>query len=555
MGNGLLYQVPRFQRDYSWSEDEWEDLWQDIQTILSEGEGSAHYMGYLVLQTQDNRKFDIIDGQQRLTTLSILILAVLLQIQQLIDIGVDIDNNRRRLEQLRNSYIGYLNPVTLISTSKLTLNRHNDYIYQNYLVLLQLPAARGLKASERLMSKALKWFQDKLTKDIGRTSGGDVFAGFIDKIVDRLFFTVITVNDELNAFTVFETLNARGVRLSATDLLKNYLFSVLHREGGDDRELDLLEDKWEKMSDKLGAEDLPDFLRTYWNSKYKLVRHNELFKSLRARIRSKQEVFELLRNLEMEADVYAALSMPEDSLWEHGQRKHIALLKLFGVRQLFPLLLSGYRKFQSQATKDFTLLLKTCTILVFRNNVIANLGTAEQERIYNSIARSIWESEPTTIQDIIHALQPIYLSDQEFEALFGEKQLRTSSRNVKIVKYILFELEKADSGSDYDWESDKYSLEHVLPQNPEEGWENFSDAEVEQFVYRLGNLALLEKKDNRELGNAGFAAKSTLYQKSEFESTRKIAQDNGEWSPERIANRQRAMAKKAKSIWKISQLS
>ena len=77
LGNGLTYRVPRFQRDYSWGEDEWDDLWQDILgTVPTDGE-PAHYMGYLVLQTTDDKQFDIIDGQQRLTTLSILVLAAL----------------------------------------------------------------------------------------------------------------------------------------------------------------------------------------------------------------------------------------------------------------------------------------------------------------------------------------------------------------------------------------------------------------------------------------------------------------------------------------------
>ena len=83
VGNGLTYHVPRFQRDYSWTEEEWDDLWQDILGIVT-GDESAHYMGYLVLQTADNKEFDIIDGQQRLTTLSLLVLAILKNLKDLI---------------------------------------------------------------------------------------------------------------------------------------------------------------------------------------------------------------------------------------------------------------------------------------------------------------------------------------------------------------------------------------------------------------------------------------------------------------------------------------
>ena|ERR1051326_1836298 len=143
-GNGLTYKIPRFQRDYSWTQDEWDDLWQDIQgTVVPDGE-PAHYMGYLVLQTTDNKSFEVIDGHQRLTTLSLLVLGVLRALQDFVEGGTDAENNKLRLEQLRNSYIGYLDPVTLIPRSKLVLNRNNNAYYQDYIVPLQKLPQRGL---------------------------------------------------------------------------------------------------------------------------------------------------------------------------------------------------------------------------------------------------------------------------------------------------------------------------------------------------------------------------------------------------------------------------
>lgn len=111
LGNGLTYRVPRFQHDYSWSEEEWEDLWHDISDIVR-GVEPAHYMGYLVLQTSDHRNFDIIDGQQRLTTLSLIVLAAMKLINELIAQDYHAADNQKRLDQLRASYIGYLDPVT-----------------------------------------------------------------------------------------------------------------------------------------------------------------------------------------------------------------------------------------------------------------------------------------------------------------------------------------------------------------------------------------------------------------------------------------------------------
>ncbi len=82
VGNGIQYQVPRFQRDYAWDRQQWEELWADIETIAEE---QFHYMGYIVLQRKGQYDFEVIDGQQRLITLSVLILAAMKSIQNLID--------------------------------------------------------------------------------------------------------------------------------------------------------------------------------------------------------------------------------------------------------------------------------------------------------------------------------------------------------------------------------------------------------------------------------------------------------------------------------------
>ncbi len=158
IGNGLTYRIPRFQRDYSWAEEEWEDLWLDLLgTLLPEGE-PAHYMGYLVLQSSDDKTFEVIDGQQRLTTVSIIVLAVLKNLQRLVDGGNDADANKQRLDQIRQTYVGYLDPVTLASRPKLSLNRNNNSYYQDHLVPLGHLPVRGFRASEHLLRKAFEWF-------------------------------------------------------------------------------------------------------------------------------------------------------------------------------------------------------------------------------------------------------------------------------------------------------------------------------------------------------------------------------------------------------------
>ncbi len=549
MGNGISYVVPKFQRDYSWTEDEWDDLWQDILETCQNRKEPAHYMGYLVLQSADNKNFDIIDGQQRLTTLSVLILAVLRNLQILQSKGIEPEKNRKREEQLRNTYIGYLDPVTLISKSKLQLNKHNDSFFQNYLVPLQGIPQRGLNYSEKLIKNAFEWFSERLRKDVSGNNGAEL-ARFVDSVADKLFFTVITVTDELNAFKVFETLNARGVRLSATDLLKNYLFSVANHENPHETEMNKIEERWEKITNKLGSESFPDFLRVYWNSRNRLVRKTDLFKTIKTTVRNKEGVFSLIRELDENSDLYTALRNPDDELWTKDQKEYIKQLKMFSVRQPYSLLIIAYKLL---STDDFTSLLRACTIASFRYNVICGLHTGEQEKIYNDMAFKLANNETKLIDDIIPRLKSVYPEDPVFCTAFAEKELNTAAaRNKKVVRYILFSLEKHLSKNDYELESDKYNIEHILPESPGVEWADYNENTDERYIHRLGNYTLITQKENRDAGNKGYSDKRRIYEKSIFMITRKIAEDNLSWDKDRIASRQRTMSKWAASVWRLA---
>ncbi|MBF0369726.1 MAG: DUF262 domain-containing protein [Magnetococcales bacterium] len=555
MGSGLSYRIPRFQRDYSWEEDHWDDLWMDIKETVREGGEPAHYMGYLVLQSKDEKIFDVIDGQQRLTTLSLIVLAALKNLQRLIDDAIHPENNQQRLEQIRQTYIGFLDPVTLLSQAKLILNRNNDHYYQNYLVPLGNLPTRGFRASEHGLRKAFEWFDRRVREFVkGETDQGSSLARLIETMSDRLFFTVITVTDELNAYKVFETLNARGVRLSATDLLKNYLFAVLHGEGVHEQELKVLEDRWEGMVGRLGNESFPIFLRTHWNSRHMLVRQTELFKTIRGKIRQRGEAFRLLNEMDEDVETYLGLTQPETGSWSPESKRYAATLKMFNVRQPFPLLLAASRIFDSMST-DFEKLLHACVIISFRYNVIGNFRASDQERTYNTLAQRIGRNELSSIQEVITGLKELYPKDSAFKAAFTEKSIRTSqSRNKRVVRYILSQLESHLTHTNHDFDSKRFNIEHILPQNPPSDWEAFSNTEQEAMTFRLGNMVLLETTKNRNLGTKPWPAKQEVFQESQFALAKRVATENDNWTPERIAKHQAWMAIQATAIWQIPQL-
>lgn len=546
MGNGLRYEIPKFQRDYSWETEHWDDLWQDILLVLN-NEENEHYMGYLVLQTSDNKKFTVIDGQQRLTTLSILILGVLKVLNDFVERGIDVEANKIRIDSYRKSYIGTLNTITLISDNKLKLNRNSDEYYKNNLVLLKDLPLRNTNTSEKHMRECFLWFYNKLSKQF---SNGQEVAEFIETIVDKLFFTVITVTDQINAFKVFETLNARGVQLSSSDLLKNYLFSVIDQTQPHISEIEELENLWSRVIGKLGNNKFEDYLRYYWNSKNKLVRKNQLFKTIRNVIKTKEDTFNLIRDLDDTADLYIALQDPNSEFWSDNFeiKKYLGELKLYQIKQTNSLLIAAFKNLNKEY---FTKLVKYCSIISFRYNVIGGLNPNEQEEIYNKIAREISLNKTFNIQ----SLQPIYVLDNNFENDFSTKQFKNTTRNHKIAKYILSKIELYKYGNEINPESDNYTIEHILPESADESWGDFSDEEINRCVYRLGNLTLLEKKLNREADVLNYENKKAVYLKSNSELTKEIVENYDTWNENKLAARQKELAKHAKAIWKIQELS
>lgn len=295
IGNGKSYQVPIYQRDYSWERDDWEDLWNDIEDIPND---KTHYLGYLVLQKSldGDEAYWIIDGQQRLITLSILALAATALLAKWSKEGVDSNDNKIRFEKITERYLGNFSTSKLLISPKLTLNRNNDDFYKSWLLNLRQPSVLSkLKPSQRLLQKAFNYYFDQLNAKFDEHKSGAELAEFLERIVGNgIVFTQIVVENDLDAFKVFETLNARGVKLSTADLLKNYLFKLTSQLG----ELDLeeAERRWQNINDIIRANDLTTFIRHFWNSKHKQERQRSLFKAIKREIKTPELAFEFLND-------------------------------------------------------------------------------------------------------------------------------------------------------------------------------------------------------------------------------------------------------------------
>lgn len=550
LGNGKKLFVPQFQRDYSWDEDNWEDLWNDILNCYRDN--TIHYMGSVVLQNENNKKYYIIDGQQRFATLSILILAIIKKIRDLSEAGIDEAGNRERAEILMNQYIGQKDPASLKYSSKLFLNENNDGFYQQRLLNFKAPVNPvKLSDSEKLLWKAYNFFTDKINELFKYEPSGEKITLFLNEIVgQRLMFIQIVVEDELNAYTVFETLNSRGMELTSTDLLKNYLFSLVAKSETD---LKQVKSQWKKIIDIVGLKTFPVFLRQYLNSRMKLISKEYLFKAVKQLVRTGDKVFELLDELEKNAYFYVALSMPEDVFWENDRelKEDIRALNLFRVTQCNSLLMVAYDKY---SLSDFKKVLRAIVALSFRYNVIAKLQTNEMEKVYNRASVGLFEANLMSPRQVIDGLRPIYLSDDEFKRYFEHKEMNTNnSVNKKLVRYILYSIEaQLPNGVCTNFEVDSGTIEHILPEGYTEEWaEVFSEEEYEKNLYRLGNYTLLEpKKNNKEAAAKTFSEKKEVYAESKYQLSKKMLAFE-EWTPKAINHRQAFLATQACGIWKI----
>jgi uncharacterized protein with ParB-like and HNH nuclease domain len=549
LGNGLSYKVPKFQRDYSWDIEQLDDLWQDAEAMMkNDGEAEdSHYMGYLVLQTNDDKTFKIIDGQQRLTTLSILILAALKSIKDLEEKGIDAENNKKRREVLHGNFIGQMDPVDLVIFNKLQLGRHNDRFFKRYLTPLDYIPVRGLNFSERLMKKCFEYFHKRIKEAYGED--GSLIASFIDSLTDKLFFTVILVNDDLNAFRVFETLNARGVQLSSPDLLKNYLLSSLDKEGAHEYAISDIEESWSEIIDHLGESKFSNFMRYYWIGRRKFLRKTELFRGVKQEIKTKEDVINLVQEMRNSAGIYNALQEPNDTEWrQKGNYKkikeHLEELKIFEIRQNFLLLMTAYEKLSEE---KFMQILRACSVISFRYNVIGDKNPNDLERIYSKIAIHIAQTGDIDKNTLSKYLKSIYPSDEIFEDDFAEKSFNESTRSIKKIVYILSKIEAQKHGNAPD--ISKLSIEHIMPKSYED-W-GISEEVGDRVIPLLGNLTLLEESLNKSSGNKLFAEKKQTYEKSTLDSTKELL-EYPRWDEDSIRSRQKNMAKIAKSIWSLN---
>lgn len=541
-GNGLKYVIPRFQRDYAWDLEQWEDLWMDIKALEEEGH---HYMGYIVLQKKGEYEYEVIDGQQRLVTFSLVALAAMRKILSFVDQGFEVDNNKERLRVLKERLIGSTNPVTLKVENKLSLNRNNNRYFREICSKMRTLNERRVSKTNILLDQAFDFFTNRI-----QGVNGSEIAEFIERVASRMIFTKIVTQDNIHAYKVFETLNARGVRLSAPDLLKNHIFSTL--AGNDDvsdETLEVLDEDWSTIIAQLGESNFTDFARYHHNIQKKLTSKRNLFKSVKQIVSTPQIASQYLESLKDHAPIYAALLSPDDEWWRRWGdqlsmiRHYLRGLKLFQIKQPFSVLMAAAK--DGFSNEEFVKALKYLYILSIRYNTVCRFSPNEQEKAYNKIAIKIFNGEFKRASHIKNSneFKKLYPDDATFKNAFEFLKM-PGKRSSKKIRFLLTEIENS-FGRELNYLDT--SLEHVCPYNPDQFWHESFGEGANEVVDRLGNMVLLEK-DN--LGRADFKTKKQAYLKTSFRLAKKVAEADT-WDLATLNHYQVWLADQAVKTWRV----
>jgi uncharacterized protein with ParB-like and HNH nuclease domain len=541
------YEIPYFQREYSWTKDGWSDFLEDA--LKAREKKKKHFFGFMTFRQDKEDQVLIIEGQQRLTTVTILLAVAR---DMLYDRG---DASWGDLDK----YIQSSDPLTPSEppSFKLILSELNKDFFQKHIQsvgkpkdkLQKIKTGPQLNLSNRNIYHCYRYFYselDKIRQHLSPEEGKKQLMEIV-KVVLRSFIVVRTeVSDNKAAFNIFQTLNDRGLDLTITDLIKVYLFTVVGESWRDAK------DKWDDIREVLGAQDTNSFFRHYWLSSERVVKEKELLNEIEDKIRNKGDVFKFLDELKDEAEYYEALLNPSKTFWVRKSQEIVELLDelhLLSKQQPMPLLMASCKE-DKFPTNEFIKLIRICINFIFRYLTIAERENKELERLFSEIAISIRKGKIRNTKDVKSRMMRENVDDDSFFKDFSRKQIKTA----KVAKYILRKIENHMSP-----ESEKVSrrltLEHILPKNPDDEWkEHLEEKKMDKddYVYRLGNMTLLLERPNKEAQSHFFTRKrEQIYRKqTKLRINEDLKQYDG-WTAEEIRERQERLAGVALKVWAI----
>lgn len=544
--------IPRFQRPYSWDDENLEEFWNDVVQT----DGNEYFIGSMVLFESGRQEFGVVDGQQRLTTITILLCVIRNAFQEL------------KSENLAKGIHSLIERGDRDSVNRFVVMTETSYPFfaEEIQKFDEKDFATEPQREEKRLQASYEFFEKKVQSmllDVANRTDLSAEGKQEEKIAKLknlrdsvLFLSLIRIelDDEDDAYLIFETLNTRGKDLALTDLLKNHFLKTIKGKGS----VDTAKELWAKVLTVIGGSEIdidPDVFFTHsWSSKIEATTQQKAYKKIKAAVEP-DNAKELLQGFLYDASCYVAIFNPEQG-WTKSQHAIVSSLRAmrtFKISQHTPGVLSLVRANKSGLISDRSLKRALSAIENFHflfTAITSSRSSGGISAMYSSFGRKIYEAQDANaanliIKDLIDKLEekkPIF---SEFAAGFEQVTFtKTNTKQASLVRYVLQKMavhQKLAFADDFA----NLTIEHIFPQA------KIDDDWTAEIVGSLGNLTLLTEKDNGSLKDDEFDKKIVALRALKG-SVPKDVLEAEEWTTTSVKKRTQELAKVAyEEIWKI----
>lgn len=525
--------VPPYQRSYAWGERQIETFWFDLRASLVGGD-PLYFLGTVVISGGVTERAVVIDGQQRLATTTMLFGAIR-------DV-FKVRNDVARANTIQERYLEWSSLESTGLEARLSLNEQDRPFFENVVIAgNNVPAATEAEPeSVGRMRSAFLQLATYLRDDV--ESAGPrwqdrllAWVGFLDRHARVI---VVRVRDDADAFLIFETLNARGLELSAADLIKNYLFGLSRNE------IEAAQEQWAHLARSIEASasstEITTFVRHWWASRYGAVRERDLYRKLKLNVQSHDQARDTLSALSMSAPFYSAILNADHEFWADQREESAAaaaILLELGLEQYRPLLLTGLENFSKFESERLVIGLLNWSV---RGLIVGGIGGGTTERYYAEAAVRISNGRISTTDEVLSELEPVIASDDDFANIFATRRVIRTRQ----IHYYLRALKERQAIPLQD--ARETAVVPILPRTDPHGlWSNYVDPEVlGTSSTRLGNFVLISKAAAAYVPSV--PSERIAYLSSEDQILGVL---ESEWTIEKIAERQTSLAGIAPGTW------
>lgn len=548
------FTVPDYQRLYSWAESQWEEFWNDLTSIDEE---DTHFLGSIVV-IQHQKKYDeldeleLVDGQQRITTISLLLRVMREYYRKHSETGLS--------EKIDTDYL-HETDFDNDRYPKLSLSRFEDEDYQE-----TLDGDPEEVNEESQLQQAYEYFHERVFECDIKT---------VDQLRKRLLgsmtLVIVECDSAASAFRLFETLNNRGLELSAVDLMKNALLQVAsERYGGTNEDTyEQIREQWERVLENVVYEiNNPNrFFRHYMMSRADpdiegSVTSRTLYDTFRDLIddqlpTEETTLVEYVDGMVKTSELYVDLTKADVDVFSGRPQKRInrRLRNLNDIQSSHSrtLLLCTFGEFDEY--DDVLSVLRLLEVFMVRWRVSGNQTGSKLDRIFSELCSDAFDTTDP-LETIRLRLAEEAPGGDEFRSRLANSDFNRNAQT----KYLLDTIErrhymKSGEGKDYDRAT--VDIEHIAPQQSfsakkYSAWRDVlgvGKAEFDQYRNRLGNLTLLEERLNETAKDNPFEQKKDQYKLSDFQMTQEIREHYDGWTIDEIEDRSENLAEIGVEIW------